>query len=110
MNYQIHITKIAERDLNRAVDHIEFALKNPQAADRLLDDAEREIMSLATMPERYALVDDPLLAAWGIRFVQIKNYLAFYMVSKETQTVHIIRFLYGKSDWVSILRNNFIPE
>ena len=68
-------------------DHIEFALKNPQAADRLLDDTEREIMSLATMPERYALVDDPLLAAWGIRFVQIKNYLAFYMVSKETQTV-----------------------
>ena len=64
MNYQIHITKIAERDLNRAVDHIEFALKNPQAADRLLDDTEREIMSLATMPERYALVDDPLLAAW----------------------------------------------
>ena len=110
MNYQIHITKIAERDLNRAVDHIEFALKNPQAADRLLDDTEREIMSLATMPERYVLVDDPLLAAWGIRFVQIKNYLAFYMVSKETQTVHIIRFLYGKSDWVSILRNNFIPE
>ena len=48
MNYQIHITKIAERDLNRAVDHIEFALKNPQAADRLLDDTEREIMSLAT--------------------------------------------------------------
>ena len=110
MNYQIHITKTAERDLNRAVDHIEFSLKNPQAADRLLDDAEHEIMSLATMPERYALVDDPLLAAWGIRFVQIKNYLAFYVVSKETRTVHIIRFLYGKSDWVSILQHNFISE
>ena len=110
MNYRIHITKTAERDVNRAVDHIEFSLKNPQAADRLMDATEHEIMSLATMPERYALVDDPLLAAWGIRFVQINNYLAFYMISKETQTVNIIRFLYGKSDWVSILRHNFITE
>ena len=79
MNYRIHITKTAERDVNRAVDHIEFSLKNPQAAERLMDATEHEIMSLATMPERYALVDDPLLAAWGIRFVQINNYLAFYM-------------------------------
>lgn len=36
--------------------------------------------------------------------------LAFYVIAKETQTVHIIRFLYGKSDWRSILRQGFTTE
>ena len=62
------------------------------------------------MPERFALVNDKLLAAWGIRFVQVKNYLAFYTVSQTSNTVYVLRFLYGKSDWMSILRFGTIPE
>jgi len=103
MNYHVHISKKAEKDLARAVDYIEFSLKNPQAADSLLDEAEAALSSLAQMPKRYAVTDDKLLAAWGIRFIQVKKYLAFYVVNDETQTVNIIRFLYGKSDWRSIL-------
>lgn len=110
MNYHVHITKRAEMDLNRALNYIEFSLKNPQAADSLLDEAETALASLDQMPERYALADDKLLAAWGIRFVQVKKYLAFYVIAKEAQTVYIIRFLYGKSDWRSILRCGFATE
>ncbi len=46
MSYRIHITSAAERDLNRAADHIEFVLKNPKAADDLLDEAEKQINSI----------------------------------------------------------------
>ena len=45
MSYQIHITSVAERDINNAADHIEFVLKNPKAADDLLDEAEKQISS-----------------------------------------------------------------
>jgi plasmid stabilization system protein ParE len=65
MNYNIHITAAAERDLIRAADHIEFVLKNPQAADDLLDEAEKQIDSLSDFPEKFRLVDDPVLASWG---------------------------------------------
>lgn len=106
MTYSIHITKGAEKDMERAADYIEFSLKNPQAADSLLNEAEKELGSLSVMPERYALVDDPLLASWGIRFVRVKQYLAFYVITPQTRTVHILRFLYGKSDWAAILYNS----
>ena len=33
MSYQVHITSTAEHDIMRAADYIEFALKNPNAAD-----------------------------------------------------------------------------
>lgn len=29
MTYRVHITKAAERDMERAVDYIEYTLKNP---------------------------------------------------------------------------------
>lgn len=46
MNYRIHITSSAERDINNAVDYIDFTLKNPDAADNLLDAAEEQIGSI----------------------------------------------------------------
>lgn len=105
MTYQIHITKTAERDLVSAADYIEFTLKNPTAADSLLDKAEEKISELSFFPEVNAVVDDPVLSAWGIRFTVINNYLAFYSILGDT--VYIVRFLYGKRDWISILKQGF---
>ncbi len=104
MSYQIHITSTAEHDLMNAADYIEFTLKSPDAADNLLDDAFRQIESLADLPQKFRLSDDPVLASWGIRFVIIRNYLAFYKIDEVKQTVIIVRFLYQKSNWASILR------
>lgn len=107
MSYIIHITAAAERDILRAADYIEFTLKNPTAADHLLAAATEQINSLADMPEKFRLVDDPVLASWEIRFIMVKNYLAFYTIDKEKQMVMVIRFLYQKSNWNSILRQGF---
>lgn len=107
MSYSIHITATAEHDILRAADYIEFNLKNPAAADHLLDAATEQINSLSDIPEKYRLVDDPVLASWKIRFIIVNNYLAFYTIDKEKQTVIVVRFLYQKSNWNSILRQGF---
>ena len=110
MSYEIHITHAAERDLNSATDNIEFVLLNPQAADDLLDEAEKKIGELSTFPEKFALVDDPVLKAWGIRFTLVKNYIAFYVISEDNHTIYVMRFLYGKRDWITILKQGFSLE
>jgi plasmid stabilization system protein ParE len=107
MSYDIHITSAAERDLIRAADHIEFNLKNPKAADDLLDEAEKQINSLSDFPEKFQLVDDSVLASWGIRFVIVNGYLAFYTISEEKNLVIVVRFLFQKSNWNAILRQGF---
>ena len=98
MSYKIHITATAERDLLKAADYIEFSLKN-------LDAADEQISSLAEMPQRYRLVDDPVLSSWGIRFIKVNNYLAFYTIDENKQLVIIVRFLYQKSNWAFILHH-----
>lgn len=103
MNYHLHITSVAQRDISQAADYIEFVLKNPKAADDLLEETDQKINALLPFPQEHPIVEDKLLAAWGIRFTQIKNYLAFYVV--EENQVTIIRFLYAKSNWISILKS-----
>ncbi len=103
MSYNIHITNAAQRDLLNAADYIEFVLKNPKATDELLDEAEKQINSLTDFPEKFRLVDDPVLSSWGIRFVIVNNYLAFYIIDNQKNIVIIVRFLYQKSDWNAIL-------
>lgn len=105
MSYHLHITSAAERDIFQAADYIEFVLKNPKAADDLLEETDQKINALLPFPLEHPIVEDKLLAAWGVRFTQIKNYLAFYVVEKNRVTV--IRFLYAKSSWISILKAGF---
>ena len=107
MSYQLLITSTAEHDIMRAVDYIEFVLKNPQAADNLLDTVSKQIGTLSEFPQKFRIVDDPVLASWEIRFVIINNYLAFYTIDEEKQTVIVVRFLYKKRNWYSILRQGF---
>ena len=105
MSYHLHITSVAEGDISQAADYIEFVLKNPKAADALLEETDQKINALLPFPQEHPIVEDKLLAAWGIRFTQIKNYLAFYVI--EENQVTVIRFLYAKSDWISILKVGF---
>ena len=85
MSYQLHITSTAEHDIMRAVDYIEFTLKNPQVADNLLDAVTKQIGTLSDFPQKFRLVDDPVLASWEIRFVIINNYLAFILLMKKSR-------------------------
>ena len=103
MSYDIHITNIAQQDIINALDYIETVLRNPKAADVLFNEAESQINSLSDFPERFHLVDDPVLCSWGIRFIIVNNYLAFYTIDDEKNLVIIVRFLYQRSDWNTIL-------
>lgn len=105
MSYTVSITDKAERDMENAADYIEFSLKNPIAANNLLAECDKAITGLAEMPERFSLVNDSVLASWGIRCFPVRNYIMFYRIDKAEKTVYILRFLYGRSSWQSILRS-----
>ena len=106
MRCALHVTAAAERDIMDAAEYIEYVLLNPQAAEDLLEAVEDEVSALVENPRRMGRVSDPVLNAWGVRFIRVKNYLAFFVVDDETQRVKIFRFLYAKRNWMAILREN----
>ena len=108
MSYRIIISQKAEKDIIEAADYIEFILHNPKAADDLLDKVTEAIENLSVMPAKFEIVDEPVLKAWGIRIFSINNYLVFYKIEEAANSVNIVRFLYEKRNWKSILRLDIV--
>ena len=101
--YRVTITLPAENDLRSAISYIADELKNPLAAQRLLGKVEKIVGTLSSMPLRHDLVSDEYLRQLGIRSIPIDNYLVFYIVRDEEETVVVVRILYARRDWQNIL-------
>ena len=74
---------------------------SPDAAIRYYDLLIDEIAGLSQMPERCPKPRDLALAAKGYRYLIVKDYLVFYVVSGKT--VEVRRIIYGRRDYNAIL-------
>ena len=107
MKYSAVYTESVEKDIEEAARYIKGTLRNPSASENLLNELSSEIMTLEDNPFICSVIDDPGFKAIGLRFSIIKNYLLFYTVSPQEKTITILRFLYGRRNWQTILRQSF---
>jgi len=107
MGYSVIISGPAEQDINSVLDYIEYSLFNHAAAISLFKNLNEEIDRISQNPDIFAAIDDHVLKANGVRFTMVRNYLLFYSFSRENKTVTIYRFLHGRRNWMSILRQSF---
>lgn len=94
--FQVVITEPAEHDLQAIIDYVSKELQNPLAAQTLLAKISNNVHHLKTLPKRFPLVNDIILANQGIRKAIVDRYLIFYTVSESNKRVTIIRILYAK--------------
>ena len=97
--YKVLIFPAAEQDLSDIVDYLNTL--SPDVALRYYDLLTEEIASLAQMPNRCPKPRDLALAAKGYRYLSVKDYLVFYVVSGNT--VEIRRIVYGRRNYQSFL-------
>jgi plasmid stabilization system protein ParE len=84
--------------------YIAEELHNPVAAERRITQIESAIRSLRENPARHPLVRDEYLASKGYRLVVVKNHIVFYIVREKQRVVSIMRVMYGRRDWMRLLR------
>ena len=98
MSMNIVYTHTARQDLREIYDYIASTLLVPDTARSLTDKIMADIRSLEKFPERNPLYKDEPWHSRGVRFMPVKNYLVFYTVMNETETVSIARIMYGGRD------------
>jgi toxin ParE1/3/4 len=103
VKYRVVFTQTAETDLQETVDYIFRVLGNRQAAERFLEELDQQIEQISHHPETHPFVSDDHLRRQGIRLFTIGNYLGFYRIRNDEKTVTILRVLYGRRDWVTLL-------
>ncbi len=95
---KIVYTLKAKQDLQDIYEYIAYTLLAPETARRMTARIMKAIRSLESMPERNPLYKEEPWRSQGIRFLPVKNYLIFYIVNASTDTVTIVRIMYGGRD------------
>jgi len=101
--YYVEVTDVAQTDLKEIVSYISIELKNPTSAKSLLANIKDNILSLEEMPKRQNLVNDEVLSNRGIRRLLVDNYMIFYVVDDSKKKVTVIRTLYARRGWESLI-------
>lgn len=99
--YKLRYLPIFEQDLYEAADYIANQLKNPQAAENLINLTEAAIRKRLEHPlsfEPYASAKERLHPYYRI---YVHNYIVFYVVIDDIMEVR--RFLYKSRDLNSLL-------
>ena len=102
--YKVKITEQASSQMLEIFSYISDTLKEPIAAERLLDDLQKSIFSLETMPKRVALTDEEPWRSYGIHKMPVKNFLVYFWVNDEQKEVHITAVIYGKINQLEQLK------
>jgi plasmid stabilization system protein ParE len=94
-------TPEAEDDLAAIKEYIAVQLENPAAAVDTLTKITKRIRKLERFPELGTRLSAILNIVTDYRFLVCANYLAFYRL--DGKDARIIRVLYGRRDYVTIL-------
>ncbi len=89
----------ALRDLENIYGYIAGALSEPGTAQGLIDELEREILSLEQFPNRCAMRRIGAYADKGYRQLFVRNYTVSFRVDEEEKTVLIVTVRYSASQF-----------
>lgn len=107
MNYRVLITDEATDDVFNLVKYIQVDLCNPDAANKLYTNLNREVNNMGDFPLKFA--DSGIKYRGYIIHKKIyQSYLLFYIISDENQTVYVLRILKDIMNWRNILQKKNI--
>ena len=93
-NYQIKILPLFEQDLSEIADYIAGRLKNPDAANHLVDVVEKAILERSENPDSFEPYHSAKERQHPYYRIYVKNYIVYYVVIDDVMEVR--RILYKK--------------
>lgn len=103
MAYNIIVMPAAYDDIDNIYVYISETLCAPTAASNLLNKLLQEIHRLKDFPLSGELQPRTENLKWIYRRLIVDNYIIFYTLDEKTETVYIMRILYGASNYINLL-------
>lgn len=101
--YNVHIEATAEQDLDEIIIYIATVLNEPENALCIYSGLKGAIQTLQELPGRNRLLDEPEYATLGVRRLFVGNYVIFYAWLEPSKIVDVLRILYIRREWRSVL-------
>lgn len=100
--FNIKFSVEANLDIKDIVRYISEVLKEPNIATKTLEEIISKIEELKNTPYMYGIITDNYIKQYMIRKFVVRKYIVFYRI--YTEDVYIIRILYGKRNYMDILK------
>ena len=101
-NYKVRFLPLFEWDLTEITDYISYNLKNPQAANLLVDEVEKSIRERLACPESFEVYPSVKDRKYPYYRIFVKNFIIYYVViddeADEFKIMEVRRILYSKRD------------
>ena len=94
--YKIRFLPLFQQDLTEIVEYIAFHLKNPIAADSLVDAVQSAIRERAFCAESFEPYHSKKERRYPYYRISVRNYIIFYVVIDDVMEVR--RILYSGRD------------
>ncbi len=104
MSYQVLFTLTAKQDFRDIALNISDVSQNIDIAVNFVNEMQKICDQLIDFPESGALPNDRVLRSLGYRFLIYKDYLMFYTVDHERETVYIQAAFNAKRDYTRVLK------
>jgi toxin ParE1/3/4 len=104
MPKRVVVSDAAYADLDDTFSYISSDLCAPGAAAKLIDKIFDSMELLNDFPLIGAIPNNKILAAQNYRLLTVDNFIVFY-IPKDNE-VHVIRIIYGRRDWETIIGND----
>ena len=92
--YKLRFLPMFEDDLNEVVGYISDHLKNPHAAEKLIDEIQGAIQNRLNNPESFEKYHSVIERQYPYYRIYVKSYTVFYVVIDDVMEVR--RLVYNK--------------
>lgn len=97
--YSVRLMSRALRDIDAIYKYIAETLLEPGTALNLVEEIEREILSLEQFPNRCPTRKTGAYAGKGYRQLFVKNYTVIFRVDESEKTVIVVTVRYSASQF-----------
>jgi len=97
-NYLVIYSDEAVQDLRDIFEYIAFDLMEQITAVAQVKRIREEIRALHIFPRQNKSVEWEPWSSMGMRLMPVDHFIVFYLVDDETNSVQIVRIVYGKRD------------
>lgn len=101
-SFDILVTQDAENDLKNIRDYIASNISKKTSA-RIINIIKFNIERLSLFPQFAPVVKYEPWNSLGVRRIVVKNFLIYYRVDLEKNTVYILKVTYGKCNQQTVL-------
>jgi len=94
MAYNLAIPEHTEHQIDQCISYIVNTLKNPSAAEAVMDDLGHAYDLLEKMAESFAVCEDPYLQSKGYRKLRLEKHDYVFIYRVDGETVYLAGFFH----------------